>query len=198
MTLSSPKDSSRSLAAILAIPAAQGDAVLNEFRTLGRVEEERQESEEVSAKSEDLEIRLKNTQETETRLTSILRTGTAKLSDVLDVETEITRVRGEIEGMEAEQKRLDGRVQFSAIDLNLSEDFQARPELVASQVTLRLKNAMVEGYQDALSGLFGALEIILSACPSLVVWGLILFWPIRWAWRRWRNSRTQTTLVPQG
>jgi len=44
MTISSPKDSSRSLSADIAIPTAQCDAALQEIRMLGLVEEDRQGS----------------------------------------------------------------------------------------------------------------------------------------------------------
>ena len=194
LTISSPKDSSRSLSANFAIPAAQCDAALQEFRMLGRVEEERQGSEEVTFQSEDLEIRLKNTRETETRLTSILRVGTGKVSDVLEVENEITRVREEIERMEAEQKRLDRRVIFALIDLNLTEEFQAESGIRSSQLGLRMKNASINGYRGVADGIFNVIEILLSTGPSLLLWGVILFWPARWAWRRWQKSRAQSTI----
>jgi Domain of unknown function (DUF4349) len=191
LTISSPKDSSRSLSADFAIPTAQCDAVLQEFRMLGHVEEERQGSEEVTAQSEDLDIRLKNAREAETRLTNILRAGTGKVSDVLEVENEITRVREEIERMEAEQKRLNNRVVFASIDLNLAEEFRAKPGIRSSQLGLRMRNDFINGYHGAMDGVLNVLEIILSAGPSLFLWGLLLFWPVRWAWRHWQKARAQ-------
>jgi hypothetical protein len=191
MTISSPNDSSKSLSADIAIPVAQCDAALQEFRMLGRVEEERQGSEEVTAQSEDLDIRLKNAREGESRLSNILRVGTGKVSDVLEVENEITRVREEIERMEAEQKRLNNRIVFASIGLNVTEEFQAEPGMHSSQLGLRMRNALIEGYRGAADGLLNVFEILLSAGPSLFVWGLILFWPARWAWRRWQKSMAQ-------
>jgi uncharacterized small protein (DUF1192 family) len=195
MTISSPKNSSRSLSANLAIPTEQTDAALQEFRSLGRVEEERQGSEEVTSQSEDLDIRLKNAREAESRLTNILRVGTGKVSDVLEVETEITRVREEIERMEAEQKRLNSRVTFASIDLNLTEEFQAEPGIRSSQLGLRMRNAFIDGYRGAADGVLNVLEIVLSTGPSLFLWGLILFWPARWAWRRWQKGRAQGEVI---
>jgi hypothetical protein len=192
MTISSPKDSSRTLSADIEIPAAQCDAALSEFRMLGRVEEERQGSEEVTAQSEDLDIRLKNAREAENRLTNILRVGTGKVSDVLEVENEITRVRGEIEHQEADQKRLISRIIFASIELNLTEDFQAQPGIRLSQISLRMKNALVDGYRAAADGFLDVLEIVLTAAPSLLVWGLLLFWPMRWGWRRWRMLKAES------
>jgi hypothetical protein len=196
MTVSSPEDTSQSLSASIAIPAAQCDAVLAEFKTLGHVEQERQSAEEVTSQSEDLDIRLKNSRETETRLTGILRLGTTKVADVLDVEKEIVRVRGEIERMEAEQKRLNNRVAFASIDLNLTEEFQAQLG-GTSLIGLQVRNGIVGGYHAAEDGLVGALVFFLSVGPSLIIWALILFWPTRWAWRRWRQSRPDGPEISQ-
>jgi hypothetical protein len=193
VTISSPQNTSQSLSANIAIPSAQCDAALNEFRAIGRIEEERQSSEEVTAQREDLDIRLKNALETEARLNDILLIRTGKVSDVLEVEKEMARVRAEIERMEGEQKHLSNRIDFASIELNLTEEYQAqlgvRPSLAGQQI----RNAWVVGYHGAEEGMLDALEFCLSIGPSLLVWGLILFWPTRWGLRRWREWRSSAT-----
>jgi hypothetical protein len=194
LNISYPKDSERSLSAQLAIPSAQRDATLEEFRSLGRVEEENQGSEEVTDQSEDIDIRLRNAREAEDRLANTLRMGAGKVSDVLEVEKEQTRVRGEIETMEAGQKRLKSRVAFASIDLSLTEDYQAQLGSRTSLTRLHIRNAFVDGLHDAAFGLVNVVMILLSAGPSFLLWGVILFWPSRWAWRRWRSpSKVQAT-----
>ena len=47
------------------------------------------------------------------------------MSDVLEVEQEISRVRGEIEQMEADQQALEHRVTFATVDLRIDEEFRA-------------------------------------------------------------------------
>jgi len=193
MTISSPKNTTQSLSADLTIPAAQCDAALEDLRKLGRVNEERQGAEEVTTQSENLDIRLRNARETEDRLVNILRIGTGKVGDVLQVEEEIARVRGEVEGMEAERKRLDRSTIYASIELNLDEEYQAEPRLHAALLGLRARNALIDGYHAAADGLLSAILLILSSGPSMILWGLILFWPARWVWRRWRNSRAQAS-----
>jgi hypothetical protein len=190
ITVSSPKDATQSLAANIAIPSAQCDAALNEFRVIGRIEEEREGSEEVTAQSEDLDIRLKNARETEARLNDILLIRTGKVSDVLEVEKETARVREEIERMESEQKRLSNRVDFASINLNLTEEYQAQLGVGPSMVGLQIRNAWIAGYHSAEEEVLDALEFCLSIGPSLLLWGLILFWPIRWGLRRLRVRRS--------
>jgi hypothetical protein len=195
VTIASPGESVRSLSGNFEVPAEQCDAALQEFRSLGHVEEERQGSRDVTAQSDDLEIRLTNSREEETRLKNLLRVGTGKISEVLEVENEITRVREEVENMEGEQKRLNNRVVFAAIDLNLSEDFKAEPGIRSSQLVLQIRNASIDGYHGAADGFLSAIELALSAGPSVLLWGAILFWPGRWAWRRWRNTRASSLPV---
>ena len=94
--------------------------------------------------------------------------------------------------MEAEQMRLENRVVYASIDLNLTEEFRAEPGIRFKQLGLRMRNALIDGYRGAAEGLLNVLEIILSSGPSLFLWGLILFWPARWLWRRWLKSRAQS------
>jgi hypothetical protein len=188
MTISSTKDTSQSLSAKIEIPAAQCDAALDELKSLGRVEEERQGSEEVTAQAEDLDIRLKNAREAESRLREILRMGTGKVSEVLEVEKEMARVREEIDHIESEQKHLNNRVAFASINLNLTEEYQARLEGGSLLIGLQIKNALLNGYHAAEDGLLGAFTFLLTVGPSVLLWGLVLFWPSRRVWRRWRKS----------
>ena len=119
----------RGFIASLRVPAAEVEAALAEVRKLGRVENEAQSSEEVTAEHEDLVARLKNAHETETRLQAILEQRTGRISDVLEVEQEIARVRGEIESMEAEQAGLEHRVDFASVDVSLREAYSGAAQL---------------------------------------------------------------------
>ncbi len=104
LAVSAEQNNARTLQATLRIPARELAAAVAELRSLGTVENELQKGEEVTQQHSDLVARLKNSRETEQRLQAILQQRTGKMSDVLEVEQEIARVRGEIEGMEAEQR----------------------------------------------------------------------------------------------
>ena len=54
---------------------------------------------------------------------------TGKLSDVLEVEREVSRVRGEIEQMEAERRTTADQVTFATVQLGAREDYQAQLRL---------------------------------------------------------------------
>jgi hypothetical protein len=187
LTMSSPTGAGRSLEAALKVPSGELDASMGELKKLGRVETESQTGEEVTQQYTDLGARLANSRNAEQRLTAVLQQRTGKMQDVLDVEKEITRVRGEIEQMEAEQKALGKRVEFATINLKISEEYKAQLQAPDS-VGTRLGNAAVAGYRHVADGAMGIAEFILEYTLTIAIWMAVLFWPARWAWRRYRTG----------
>lgn len=189
LKVSAPSDAGRSLTATLRIPAQQLDAAMVELKKLGRVEDESQGGEEVTQEYVDLEARLANGKHTEQRLTEILRQRTGKLQDVLKVELEIDRVRGEIEQMQAEKKELSKRVAFATLNTTVSEEYFARLRPTPPSTGSRFRNAAVDGYNTVVEGLIDVGLFLLSAGPSLLLWAAILFFPARWGWKKFQAAR---------
>jgi hypothetical protein len=183
-----PQGAARTIQASLRIPAPQLPAAVAELRALGRVENETQNGEEVTQQHADLLARLKNSRETEQRLQDVLRTRTGKVKDVLEVEQEIARVRGEIEQMEAEQQTLEHRVNFATIDLKLAEEYKAQLSSPAPSVGTQLRNATVNGFRSASETLLGILLFFAESGPTLLLWLLILLFPARLIWRRYKRQ----------
>src|SRR5260370_17011877 len=111
----------------LRVRADRLDVCLVELKRLGRVNQESQAGEEVTQQHLDLVARLKNSRNTEQRLNGVLQQRTGPVKEILEVEKESARVRGEIEQMEAEQQTMEHRVNFATIDLNLAEEYKAHP-----------------------------------------------------------------------
>jgi hypothetical protein len=181
--------SGRTLTATLRVPSDQLDATLTEVKTLGRVESESQGGQDVTSQYVDLQARLGNARNTEQRLTDLLRNRTGKLSDVLAVEQELGRVRGEIEQMEAERKSMAKQVSYATLNATITEDYKAELQVVPPSTFTRLSNAAVEGYRGMVDGIVGLALFLLSVGPSLLFWGAILFFPARLGWRRLRRRR---------
>jgi uncharacterized protein DUF4349 len=193
LNVSTPQGAARTLQASLRIPAPQLAAALSELKALGRVENENQNGEEVTQQHADLVARLKNSRETEQRLQDVLRTRTGKVKDVLEVEEEIARVRGEFEQMEAEQKTLEHRVDFATIDLKLAEEYKAQLSTPAPSVAMQLRNAAVNGFRNAFESLLALVLFLAESGPSLLLWLALLGIP---AWRLWKRYRRAQTLAP--
>lgn len=180
--------SRRTLTATLRIPADQLDATLTEVKTLGRVEAESQSGQDVTSQYVDLQARLSNARNTEQRLTDLLRNRTGKLSDVLEVEQELDRVRGEIEQMEAERKNMSNQVSYATLNATIAEDYKAQLQVVPPSTSTRLRNAAVEGYRSMADGVVSLALFLLSTGPSLLLWGVVLFFPARLIWKKVRRS----------
>ncbi len=194
LNVATPQGAARTLQASLRIPAPQLTAALAELKALGRLETETQNGEEVTQQHADLVARLKNSRETEQRLQDVLRTRTGKVKDVLEVEQEIARVRGEIEQMEAEQKMLEHRVDFSTIDLKLAEEYKAQLTSPAPSIGMQLRNATINGFRSASESVLGIVLFFAESGPTLLLWLVILFVPARLLWRRYRRAQALGSL----
>jgi hypothetical protein len=192
LNASTQQNAARSLQASLRIPAADLSASVVELKALGRVENESQNGEEVTQQHADLVARLKNSREAEQRLQAILLQRTGKIGDVLAVEQEIARVRGEIEQMEAEQKSLEHRVDFATIDLNLAEEYKAEMGTPSPSISTRFHNAVVVGYRNARDSVVGLLVFFAEYGPFTLIWlavPAVLAWFVR---RRWARASSAT------
>jgi uncharacterized protein DUF4349 len=188
LNVANPQDAARTLQASLRIPAPQLAVAVTELKALGRVEAETQNGEEVTKQHADLVARLKNSRETEQRLQDVLRTRTGKVKDVLEVEEEIARVRGEIEQMEAEQQTLEHRVNFATIDLKLVEEYKAELTTPAPSVSVQLRNALVDGFRTAFQSFLALVLFFAESGPTLLFWLMILSVPAWLLWRRYQRS----------
>jgi hypothetical protein len=188
LNVNAPAGAGRTLDATLRLPADQRDAGIAEVKKLGRVEAESQTGEEVTAQYVDLEARLSNARNTEQRLTDMLRERTGKLADVLAVEEAVSRVRGEIEQMEAEKKNLTKRVEFLTLQVRVTEDYRAQLHLAPDSILGRFRNAAIQGYRLVIDGVVALVMFLLSYGPSLLIWAAILFFPARYAYRKLRRS----------
>lgn len=191
LNINTSENDMRTIGASLRIPAPALTAALAELRSLGRVQTESQSGEEVTAEHADLVARLSNARETEQRLRAILQQRTGKVEEVLQVEEQISNTRGEIERMEAEQKALEHRVDFSTVQLQLVEEFKAQFVPPATSAATRMHNAFVTGVDNAGSNILGILLFFEEYGPVLLVWLAILAVPVWILWRRYRRIQSR-------
>jgi hypothetical protein len=174
LTVIGEAGSVRSLSAALRLPSDRLDSGLTELRKLGRVRQETQNSSDVTSQYVDLQARLTNARNTEQRLLSLQRERTDKLVDVVSVEREISRVREEIERMVAQQKDMSNRVQFSTINLEVSEEYRAELQPNAPTAGTQLRNASIDGYRAAIQSVLSVALFLLRFGPALVLWLALL------------------------
>ncbi len=103
------------------------DHFLQKLRGIGELKNQTLGTEDVTKAYFDTDARLKNAHVMEQRLIDMLKTKTGKVSDLLQVEKELGRVREEIEKMQGELKYWDSQVQFATVTISLSEKDMEEP-----------------------------------------------------------------------
>ena len=103
------------------IPAARFDEALAGLRPLGTLESVNVSTADVSEEFVDVNARMDNARKLEARLIALLATRTGKLSDVMDVERELSNVREVIERYEGRIRYLRTRAAVSTISVTVHE-----------------------------------------------------------------------------
>src|SRR5215510_2588477 len=103
------------------------DRFLQKIRGLGELKNQTLGTEDVTKEYFDTDARLKNAHVMEQRLIDMLKTKTGKVSDLLQVEKELGRVREDIEKMQGELKYWDSQVQFATVTISLAEKDMEEP-----------------------------------------------------------------------
>src|SRR4029450_11497543 len=103
------------------------DRFLQKIRGIGELKNQTLGTEDVTKAYFDTDARLKNARVMEQRLIDMLKAKTGKVSDLLQVEKELGRVREEIEKMQGELKYWDSQVQFATVTISLAEKDMEEP-----------------------------------------------------------------------
>jgi hypothetical protein len=131
------------------------DRFLQEVRGLGELKNQTLGTEDVTKAYFDTDARLKNSRVMEQRLIDMLKTKTGKVSDLLQVEKELGRVREDIEKMQGELKYWDSQVQFATVTVSLAEKDMEEPAafLIKERSQLALYTPDVEKIYNDIKAL---------------------------------------------
>lgn len=114
------EDELRSGTVVLRVPSDKFDAVLADIEGLGKVRSKEVAGRDVTEEYVDLEARLSNWQQQEKQLLAIMAKA-SKVSDILQVQAELGRVREEIERITGRLKYLNSQIDFSTITAEFFE-----------------------------------------------------------------------------
>ena len=131
------------------------DRILQKIRSVGELKNQTLGTEDVTKAYFDTDARLKNAHVMEQRLIDMLKTKTGKVSDLLQVEKELGRVREEIEKMQGELKYWDSQVQFATVTISLAEKDMEEPAafLLKERAQLALYSLDVEKIYNEIKSL---------------------------------------------
>ena len=109
---------------VIKVPADKFETAIAALEKLGHVKSEGKQGDDITEEYFDLQTTLANSKKFEARLQELLNDKNNKLSDMLDVEKELGRVRGEIDKLEGKKRYYDSQVSMSAITIYLSEPYK--------------------------------------------------------------------------
>lgn len=154
------------------VPSAKFDEALSEIRqAASRVIVESVTGQDVTEEFIDIEARLKTQKALEAQFLEIMKRSNS-VEDALNVQTEIARVRGEIEKIEGRKRFLESQASLSTIKIKLQTPtvFSAN----APGFFNRLGEALGNGFDAAL----GFILIFVTALIALVPFLLLIVLPI--------------------
>lgn len=172
------------------LPAERYDATLAALRGLGRVRGESSSVEDVTKAYADLETRLGVKRRTEERLRALLAGHSGELSELLEVERELDRVVGEIEGLLGERRWYDDRVALSTLVVALWEP--------RSMVRPSAFDPIGEAARDALEVLAASVAFLIYAVVFLAPWSLVALVVVALVRRRRRRRAALAAASAEG
>jgi hypothetical protein len=169
------------------IPAGKLDAMADALKSLGTLENLSISASDITEEYFDLEIRLRNQRQLEERLLALLQRPTNKLSDLLEAERELARVRGDIDQMEGRRRFWDNRVALSTLNVSVHEKI---PTVGGQQggAWRMLRDAFGNAADNFVSAIAGIIAVTGGLIPVIAVVLLVGWIVSRW-WRRRRASR---------
>ena len=160
------EEGAQSGAVMMRVPAARYASALAEVSKLGKVLSKQEKGEDVTEEFVDLQSRIRNLKREEEAFLAVMQKA-KRVPDILEVERELSRVRGEIEQAVGRAKYLENQVALSTINVSFREPVPVVTRAVNWNVT-----------QTALRSLHSLGEVF-RVISSFIIW-LVVYIPL-WA-----------------
>ena len=161
------------------VPVEQFDSFVDSVVSLGELERNNRTSQDVSDQYYDLEARIKNKKVEEQTLNKILQERSGKLEDVLKIEVELSRVRGEIEQLEGKIRVLENLSSLATLTLNVREREKYAP---AAPVVASFGTRISRTWDSSITSLVDLGKAIVLLTVNWAIWiplyliGAVLVW----------------------
>lgn len=163
------------------IPAEHFDGFMAFLKASFKKENISTSSEDVTEEYVDVESRLNNYRLEEKRLLELLENRTGKLSDVLEVERELSRVREEIERMTGRLRYLDNRVGLSTVTITLiqSKEIESVEPSWSANFWHQVKQTFLDGLSILGQTLRAVFLLVVGLAPVWVIAAIVAWVVIR-------------------
>ena len=153
---------------VVRIPVDRLDSFEDGILALGELEKRHRDSRDVTEEYYDLDARIKNKQVEEARLLKHLADSTGSLKETLEVERELSRVRGEVEQFQGRLQLLANLTSLTTVTVALAERDRYIPAAAPTFAT-RVSRTFSASIQNLL---------ILGEGLTLLVVGLVPWMPV--------------------
>lgn len=169
----------------LRIPADKLAAAEREIAGLGRLVSQTSSQEDATQQHVDMKARLRNLQAEEARLRTFFLKAT-RVSEMLAIEQELARVRGEIESMQAQVAYLENQAALATLTVTLAE-----PGAVVSPAGggWGFLAAIRDGVRSAAAVVRSMITVLIALSPVILL-GVLLYLAVRALVLRRRNRRS--------
>ena len=172
-------DKLRSATVEIKVPAARWGQLVSGLKPIGTLESVQESAQDVGEEFVDVQARVSTAKRLEARLIDLLANRTGKLSDALQVERELARVREEIERYEGRIRYLRTQTAVSTMTVNVHEPL---PVLGSHPGD----NPIAQAFRDAWRIFVGVIAFLISSLGVLIPLAVIAWvvWMMRGRWRR--------------
>jgi hypothetical protein len=192
------KDARAQLTLRISSTGGRIDEVLNQLRTLGKVESENATGDDVTAQSVDLDASLRNERSVETEILRLLESRKdAKLQDILELREKLAAVRLGIERLQGRRDTLSRQVALASILVIIRADDAPKkdppkPASIFDRFTDETSTALDRG----LLALTQTIAFLIRIAIGGLLWWLLLFAAIAIARRAIRRLIPDPARVP--
>lgn len=170
----------RSASLTVRIPADKADTFVTELTSRTNVTSNSRNVKDITLSYADTEGRLKALRTEEARLLELMEQAES-MSDLLEIEERLTRVRYQLESYTSQLKVFDNQVDYATIDLYLSQVEQYTP-VEKEGFFARITKGFRQSVKDLSEGLVDFTVWLIVELPYLALWALI-FWVGLKAWK---------------
>lgn len=173
------------------VPAERLDAAIDAVRALGEAQSLSFKTEDVTTSYFDVKVRVDTQKRLEQHLVALLQRPSNRLSDLLEIEREVARVREQIDQLEGRIRLWDNQIAMSSVMITLTEPAPIAASTGGPLATL-IASFGVAGENFVLT-VAGLVAMSGSVLPVM----LLLAGPAWLAGRAWRRTRAAAAPAAQ-
>lgn len=141
--------------------------------SLSNVVSSSRNTEDVTLQYVDTESRVKALETERDRLLELMEQAET-MSDLLEIESRLTEVRGELERYASQMKVLDNQIDYATVNLSLSEVTEYTPVVEKSRLE-KIRDGFVSSVKGVGDLILDFISFVLMNIPYILLFGLILW-----------------------